>query len=220
MSAPHDPDARDDTGTGGDGPDEHGPEEHGPEEHGPTPPAARRFIALPLPRDVRTRLAAALPDDPGLTGGLRWARPEGWHATIAFLGEVPDALVAPLVDAVDAAIAAAPAPEELTVTEAGRFGRAVLWVALQDAPAGSLAALAAAVRRAVDTTGLPVDRKPFRAHVTLARGGQRNITSRLVAACAVPEGLRWRPEAIEVWRSYLGRGPARYESEARIPLRA
>jgi RNA 2',3'-cyclic 3'-phosphodiesterase len=181
---------------------------------------ARRFVALPVPDEVRDRLEATLPqpDDPKLSG-LRWARSEGWHLTLAFLGEVADDRVSAITDAVTDGVAPLDrVPEHLRLTETGRFGRKVLWLGVEERPAGSLSALAAAVRAAVGSLGLEVDSKPLHAHVTLARSGRRPVTASAVAACRIPDELSWQPPGVELWRSRLGDGPARYEVEATIPF--
>lgn len=187
-----------------------------PRAGGDRPPAARRFVALPVPPDVRETLAAELPSDPATRDGRRWTRPEGWHVTLAFLGSVPDAAVGDLEAALTRAVseADAPWPRDLRVAGPGTFGRRVLWVGLEDDPSGSLDALAQTVRDALADTGQAVDAKPLRAHVTLARAGRRPITSALLEQCGHPPRVSWRPDAIELWRSELGRGPARYVSEA------
>ena len=181
---------------------------------------ARRFVALPIPAEIRDRLAAALPRDEDAPEGLRWARPEGWHVTLAFLGDVEDARVREVVDAIGRGVDAIDGPpERLELGEPGRFGRKVLWVAVIDEPQDSLRRVADEVRSALADIGLPSDAKPLHAHLTLARAGRSPVGDRTVAACAPPTGTEWRPDAIELWRSQLGQGPARYETEARIPVR-
>jgi RNA 2',3'-cyclic 3'-phosphodiesterase len=182
-------------------------------------PSARRFVALPVPTEVRAALAASLPRDDDRDDGLRWARPAGWHLTLAFLGDVDDARVDELVDAIGRGVsAAAHVPDRLELGEVGRFGRRVLWVGVIDEPEGSLTHLADGVRRALSDIELRIDDKPMHPHLTLARAGRRPVSAATVDACDPPPAASWRPEAIELWRSHLGRGPARYESEASIPL--
>jgi len=184
------------------------------------PATARRFVALPIPAEIRDRLAAALPHGEDAPDGLRWVRPEGWHVTLAFLGDVEDARVREVVDAIGRGVDAIDdPPQRLELGESGRFGRKVLWVAVVDEPEGSLRRAADEVRHALADIGLPSDAKPLHAHLTLARAGRSPVGAGAVAACAPPTGTEWRPEAIELWRSRLGDGPARYETEARIPLR-
>jgi len=88
----------------------------------------------------------------------------------------------------------------------------VLWVGLRGDVAG-LAALAGDVRRALSGAGLPVDPKPFRPHLTLARPGRR-VPPEQVRAALGPldgyEGPPWPVEEVRLVRSVLGAG-ARHE---------
>lgn len=185
---------------------------------------ARRFVALPVPAEIRERLASALPRDPDLVDGLRWTRPEGWHLTVAFLGPVEDVRFDDVVAAVQAGIGLVPLPPaRLEVGDVARFGRRVLWAGVRSEPDGWLADVARPIRAMLRDNGFPVDDKPMRPHLTLARAGRRPVTQAVVGSCALPDldrvtALRWTPNAVELWRSELGHGPARYTSEATIPL--
>ncbi len=51
----------------------------------------RLFVALDIPQEVRTRMSAFAERIRPLCPGARWARVEGLHITLKFIGEVPDA---------------------------------------------------------------------------------------------------------------------------------
>ncbi|HEY5095422.1 MAG TPA: RNA 2',3'-cyclic phosphodiesterase [Candidatus Eremiobacteraceae bacterium] len=53
--------------------------------------AVRLFAAIPLDAGARTYVATALDALKREGARARWVRPENWHVTIAFLGEVADA---------------------------------------------------------------------------------------------------------------------------------
>jgi 2'-5' RNA ligase len=180
----------------------------------------RCFVAAPIPDDVRRTLAAAVAPWRESAGveGLRWADPDGWHVTLAFLGSVAadtvDGLVAdvrrtaaghaPLALAGDA-IGAFPSPRRATV----------VWCGILDAD-GSLERLALALRSVL---GVDLD-QPFRAHLTLARTRGRPLDlAEFIAGTAV-QPISFRVERVELMRSHLGRGPARYEVIASAPLGA
>ena len=94
-------------------------------------------------------------------------------------------------------------------------GRArVLWYGVAD-PQGRLRRLAGAVRAAV---GLEHDEQ-FRGHLTLARARERFGTdARALAEMPCPVS-RLDVDRLVLYRSHLGRGPARYEALAAVPLR-
>jgi 2'-5' RNA ligase len=69
---------------------------------------------------------------------------------------------------------------------------------------------------------LPVDRKPFRAHLTLARPGDRLTPAALaadLAALNTYRGPRWQLTDLRLVRSHLGPSPT-YETLAVAPLAA
>ena len=130
-----------------------------------------------------------------------------------FLGEVPAPLLAPLTAAVGAAVDGAPALS-LELAGAGRFGSrrrpAVCWAGLS----GDVAALTVLAGRLTDAAravGLPVEDRPFRAHLTLGRwrAGQ-HADADLPERLAGYRGPAWTAREVVLWRSHLGAAP-RYE---------
>jgi len=178
----------------------------------------RLFVAVPIPDGLRSSLAAAVAplraDGPA---GVRWTRPEGWHVTLAFLGAVPDERWHEVVAVVDV-VAADGVPIGLASSAAGRFGRDVLWLGLDDEPAGALARMGEQVQEGLEAAGLPVQRRPVHPHVTLARSRRRAVGRDLVERLALPP-VRWRATSVQVWSSQLGNGPARYAVEHEASLR-
>lgn len=53
----------------------------------------RLFIALDIPQDVRERISAYVERIRSLCPDARWARVDGLHVTLKFIGEIPDARV-------------------------------------------------------------------------------------------------------------------------------
>jgi 2'-5' RNA ligase len=65
------------------------------------------------------------------------------------------------------------------------------------------------------------DSRPFRAHLSIGRadgvpGAGRAVEA--LAAAAVRLDAAWTADAVVLYRSELGRGPARYTSIATVPL--
>ena len=128
----------------------------------------RTFIALDLPEPFKGEAVALGRQLSELVGG-RFVRPEGYHLTLAFMGELCDAEVSRALCAMERACAAG-APVTLTCWGLGTFGKArdaTLW--LDVTPTPELAALAEAVRGELAREGVPYEGRPFKAHVTLAR---------------------------------------------------
>jgi 2'-5' RNA ligase len=193
--------------------------------------ALRLFVALDLPAEHRREIGRRAA---GLRGALppaRWVRPEAMHLTLAFLGDTPAARVDDLTAALAPAFAAAP-PLELALAGAGTFPprrpARVAWVgiaappalpALQRRVAGAVAeALGGASER---QRGSKPERKPFHAHVTVARPRRRwnrGASERFAAAFETPVGEPFTVREGVLYRSELDPGGAIYSPLARFPL--
>jgi 2'-5' RNA ligase len=174
----------------------------------------RCFVAVPLGDSLRSALSEAVPgwrlQPPA--DGLRWAEPDAWHLTLAFLGTVnPDD--EPRMATAIGGVAAGHPPTEVATGRLGAFHRPgsarVLWYGVHDAD-GRLTALAGELACAL---GLDSE-EAYRPHVTLARARRRPVDLRgwiEVAAASAPEG-RLTVDRVSLMRSHLGGGPARYET--------
>jgi 2'-5' RNA ligase len=135
----------------------------------------RLFVAVLPPPAALAGLTAVLGPLHELPGAdaLRWTPPRSWHYTLAFLGEVPDA-VRPALDERLARAAHRHGPCALRTAGGGRFGGRALWTGAE----GDLAALsrlADTVRAAARRAGAPCDEQHgFRPHLTLARASKND----------------------------------------------
>lgn len=177
----------------------------------------RLFVAVGVPPAVRGRVDAAIAGLRGAHPQLRWVPVENWHLTLAFLGSVDDDLAGEVDAAVGEAVGGVE-PFELSLDgRLGAFGGRVLWAGLDAPPQAE--GLASRVRAAVTARGLPVDERPFRPHLTVARAGRgERIPARLRGPLRDLAG-RWTVEEVAVMRSHLGRGGARYERRSVAALR-
>jgi 2'-5' RNA ligase len=92
----------------------------------------------------------------------------------------------------------------------------VLTVELDDT-AGRLAAVQSALAQALVAGGFyEPETRPFLAHVTVARV-QREARPRR-GELPAPAPVRFTGETVTLFRSRLGKGPARYEALARVTL--
>jgi 2'-5' RNA ligase len=74
-------------------------------------------------------------------------------------------------------------------------------------PADGLSRLAASVTAAARRTGVPVDDRPYRAHLTLARARGGADLRPAAAALAGFAGTPWTADTLHLVRSRLGAGP-------------
>lgn len=190
-------------------------------------PSPRLFVACELPGEAKDALAAVqrLLQERG-TEGLRWVRPEGIHLTLKFLGEVP----ARRLEAIERALArAVQEPFSLSVwlgrlgSFGGSTGLRVVWVGLEG-DVEELARLAARVEGALDPLGFPRERRPFAAHLTLARVKEgaspqdRRRLFELVRSLEPPPLPGATLETVSLMQSTLEPGGARYQCLARFPI--
>jgi RNA 2',3'-cyclic 3'-phosphodiesterase len=147
----------------------------------------------------------------------RWVGRDAQHVTLAFFGEVPAGQVAELTDAVGAAVGAPSL--HLRLSGAGTFPERgaprVLWVGV-DGDLAELAALAGAAADAGRSAGVPVDRRPYRPHLTVGRwsaSGAPPSGRPLAGRLGRYAGPHFTAGAVVLMRSHHGTGP-RYETVA------
>lgn len=179
----------------------------------------RSFVAVPLPESVRVACAGLAVDLAGAAGGsgVRWARSEGYHVTLRFLGNVDAEQLPTLSEAVGRA-AAASEPFELSAGPPVAFppGRKARVVVLGLSPEGPLRELAERVEAALVACGVPPESQRFRAHLTLGRIRNRRFPA--LEAVGAPVAPTWRVDEIVLCRSDLERDGARYTPLAHCPL--
>ncbi len=180
----------------------------------------RLFVALPVPAHVRVLAGAAAAPVRDEHPELTWTRPEGWHVTLAFLGDVGTDRVDEVEAVVGRAVAqAGVGPIGCALGEPGRFRGTAMWLEVLDDPVGAIGDLGGAIQTALADTHLPVHRQEVRPHLTLARASRRGaaIDDEVVAQVAGVDA-RWEAAEVELVRSHVGGGPARYEPIATWPL--
>jgi RNA 2',3'-cyclic 3'-phosphodiesterase len=174
----------------------------------------RLFVALELPADARAALAAFRDRaDPAVWRGVR---DESLHLTLAFLGRRPAADVS-IVAGVLRGVDLTPVPLSLGEGLLLPPRRARVLCATVVDGAGALAALQAAVADGLAGAGVySPEKRPFRAHATVAR-----LRSGARAPRAIDDGpsrLAFSGGPLTLFRSQLGRGGAVYEPLVQVDL--
>ena len=130
----------------------------------------RLFIASTFPEEILRALDERLASVKPKLAPASWVRPEAQHLTFAFLGEQEESLIESLATRVRAALA----PIErfdAVLRGCGFFPNArrarVGWVGVE--PEERFCGIARAVRDAVQSSGIELDRADFKAHLTLMR---------------------------------------------------
>lgn len=186
----------------------------------------RLFVAVDLPEQVRGGLGR-LQDELRRhnLSDLRWARPEGIHLTLKFLGETPAGRVPAITEALAGAIRGRPGFHLAlgeTGTFGGRRGPRVLWLDVVG-DIERLRQLQTAVEEALVEVGFPPEERGFSPHLTLARVRQpapAGTAERVAHAlrAATPPQAEFDVREIVLMRSTLQPGGAVYERLAAFPL--
>ena len=186
----------------------------------PPPDRRRLFVAAGLPESVRVHLATAVEpvhDHPApaagtdTLGAVRWADPATWHLTLVFCGRVAADQEVSLVSRLRRS-AARHRPLRLELAGGGRFGNRVLWVGVAGDRAG-LVILADSAAKAARVAGIDVEDRPYRPHLTIARGRPGADLRPAADALRGYRGPAWTVKELVLVESRLGAGPggsARY----------
>jgi RNA 2',3'-cyclic 3'-phosphodiesterase len=194
----------------------------------------RIFIALDIDEAIRERMQRFVEGVHGFAPNARWARTEGLHVTLKFIGEKPDGMVEEIKRALSAVSSEA---FDLSFHGYGFFptprAARVFWVGIRSGPA--LATLAAAVDESTATLGIPKEDRPFSPHLTLARGGGRSgapgwrkgdavnknfsYLQEKLAALPGPEFGTMTAREFFLYQSQLMRGGSRYTKIAKFELK-
>ncbi len=165
---------------------------------------ARLFFAL-WPDTATVRALADWSEQARAACGGRPMRPETWHLTLAFLGQVPAELVDPLARMT---LQRPFPPGSLRLDRYGVFQRQrIVWAGPADG-APALAAEVDALWRDIGALGGPAPDHPFRPHVTLLRSADMSAPLPVP-----PAALTWRYERCVLVQSTQD-GLSRYQVKA------
>ncbi|TIX50395.1 RNA 2',3'-cyclic phosphodiesterase [Alteraurantiacibacter aquimixticola] len=172
----------------------------------------RLFTAIRPPAPVMD----ALIDTMEAVENARWQDEEQLHVTLTFMGDVAEAA---LGDVVDALSRVSFDPFELTIAGVRHFERKGLvhsiWAGIEPSP--ELVALQRQVDRACRALGLDIETRKYLPHITLARFSRHSAD--IPAWLAQHAKLRCGPFTVEdfaLFESHLSSGPAHYEEVARF----
>ena len=126
----------------------------------------RLFVALNFTEEIKSSLLDAIDLLRYKTVSGSFTGKENLHMTLAFIGETHD-----ISSAKDAVSRCSFSPFNITVGGCGRFG-ALWWAGIEKCP--ELTCLAYQVQDTLRLSGFPIERRPFKPHITLARQVQSN----------------------------------------------
>jgi len=180
-------------------------------------------VAIGLPPEAASELDEVVAPLRPAWPELRWTGRDAWHLTLAFLGEVDEAVIAGLAARLERAARRHPSLS-LSLSGAGAFpvaGRArVLWTGIEGDRRG-LGQLAASVAAGARRAGAPPANggRGYQPHLTLARCRAPADVRSLVGTLGSFAGTPWVATEIHLIHSRLEAHP-RYEALGTWPLRA
>ncbi|MFD9804979.1 RNA 2',3'-cyclic phosphodiesterase [[Kitasatospora] papulosa] len=164
----------------------------------------RLFVAVLPPGPAADELAGAVAPLHRLPGAmdLRWTAREGWHYTLAFLGNVDEELLPALYTRLERA-AHRTEPFPLRIRGGGRFDGRVLWAGAEGG-LGTLRLLAERAAAAARRSGIPMEEhQRHTPHLTLARSRAQADLAPYTAALEGFDGTPWEVGEIGLVRSDL-----------------
>jgi 2'-5' RNA ligase len=184
----------------------------------------RLFVALDIPAEIRARMLEYTERVRRLAEEARWARPEGLHVTLKFIGEVGDAKAQDIKTALAAVRAAA---FEVRFENAGFFpspkSPRIFWIGVESGP--PLPELAAAIDNATHALGIAKEDRAYSPHLTLARAGtgsgahrQLSPLASLLQSEAPPHFGTMTAREFFLYRSQPQRGGSSYTKLQRFAL--
>jgi len=180
----------------------------------------RIFIALDIPDEIRARMMEYVERARLLLPEARWARPEGLHVTLKFVGEVSDARVPEMASALSVVKAT---PFAVSFQDVGFFPNPksprVFWIGVQGGKA--LPQLAAMVDAALGKLGFKLEDKAYHPHLTLARAGAAGSLKQLQPILnpeAQPQFGTMTAQEFWMYRSESQHGGSRYAKLERFGL--
>jgi 2'-5' RNA ligase len=148
----------------------------------------RLFVAFDLPDEVRSALRGLIDRMKPICRSARWARPEGMHVTLKFIGHAIADGDTEKLGAARAALAAVQSSEPVDIRfhGVGFFPDArrprVFWCGVETS--ANLAKVAADIERGLEPLGIPRESRAFVPHLTLARFKSPEGVDALVSSAA------------------------------------
>lgn len=185
----------------------------------------RLFLAINFALEVRHAIAEASAPLRAAAPDLSWIREPQLHLTVKFLGEQPEDLAPKLAKAMNE-VGGRNRVVDVEIGGIGAFPNfrrpRVVWIGVSPEP--KLELLHHDVESACESLGLPLDGKPFRPHLTLARVKPRAAMSDVLknlarAAKAVSFTEEVVITSIDLMESELTTVGSRYRLLASSPLR-
>ena len=131
----------------------------------------RIFLAVTLPDEIKSALADVSRKLQTSGADFKWVRPENYHITVKFLGDVKPEILDAIIGCVKSALQDIQA-FSINISGTGSFMKhgapCVIWVGMQQ-DSGQLGVLSDKIDDLLSTLGFEKENRAFSAHITLGR---------------------------------------------------
>lgn len=184
---------------------------------------ARAFIAIEIPEDIKLQLKQVQERlKQGLTG-VNWARPEGIHLTLKFLGNIDEEMISRIGDSMKKATERSSVfsirLSGLGIFPGPRFPR-VVWIGVKEG-GEDLKGLNRAIDKTMDKLGFSAEEREFRPHLTLGRVRSQERRDELLKAIEELQNFEtgsFEAREVSLIKSDLKPGGAVYTKLLTVPL--
>lgn len=183
----------------------------------------RAFIAIEIPEDIKLQLKQVQERlKKGLTG-VNWARPEGIHLTLKFLGNIDEEMISRIGDSMKKATERSSVfsirLSGLGIFPGPRFPR-VVWIGVKEG-GEDLKGLNRAIDKTMDKLGFSAEEREFRPHLTLGRVRSQERRDELLKAIEELQNFEagsFEAREVSLIKSDLKPGGAVYTKLLTVPL--
>lgn len=183
----------------------------------------RAFIAIEIPENIKLQLKQVQERlKKGLTG-VNWARPEGIHLTLKFLGNIDEEMISRIGDSMKKATERSSVfsirLSGLGIFPGPRFPR-VVWIGVKEG-GEDLKGLNRAIDKTMDKLGFSAEEREFRPHLTLGRVRSQERRDELLKAIEELQNFEagsFEAREVSLIKSDLKPGGAVYTKLLTVPL--
>jgi RNA 2',3'-cyclic 3'-phosphodiesterase len=188
----------------------------------------RTFVAIELPENIKQYLAGIENNlKSGCPSSLKWVNPGNIHLTLKFLGNIETKQIESILHSIKEAVQGFQ-PFILNITDLGVFPNLrniqVVWVGL-NGDTQILLDLQKKVESNLAPLGFPVEKRPFTAHLTLARVSfntnisEKQTLSDAISGFKINTDFSFQAKEVSLMKSQLERTGAIYTRLHSIELK-
>lgn len=184
----------------------------------------RLFFGVEISPDLGELVWREIKESPVYNSPWRWIPHRNYHLTLKFLGETDEEILGNLKEAATRVALQTGSPFRIRLENFGAFPSLsrprVVFYSIKEG-SDKISDLAGRLNIEMETLGFERERRPYHAHLTLARIKKRlapSMIEKLKIIPSLPEEANQRVDSIILFRSRLSHSGAVYERVCNFPL--